>query len=326
MIIDGHNWEANISGTSGFLTNGLAGANPDIIFDPPVDTPEHGTMLRTFRFETDLEFSLTDVPDGNYDVYLWVFANGGYSNATVLVNGRIVLPNYLVGTPGHWDRLGPYPMTVDNGIVQVDYSSDTPGENVLISGVEVWQRPTTTPPTPLSIVSRKTHDDGGVFDVDLSPPASGIECRDGGVTQDHTIVLMFPVPVTIGGDGNVKAQVMSGAGQVGAAGVADGNDVTVDGAQVTVHLTGVANAQRLEVTIFNVSDGTNRGDVSFSMSVLLGDVTGNGTVNSSDVSATKAQSGTVANANNFRLDVTASGLINSSDVSFVKSKSGTALP
>ena len=89
MTIDGHDWEANTSATSNFLTNGIASANPDIIFDPPADTPDHGTMLRTFRYQTDLEFSLTDVPDGSYDVYLWVFANGGSSTATVSVNGRV---------------------------------------------------------------------------------------------------------------------------------------------------------------------------------------------------------------------------------------------
>jgi hypothetical protein len=52
----------------------------------------------------------------------------------------------------------------------------------------------------------------------------------------------------------------------------------------------------------------------------------NGSVNSSDISQTKAQSGTVASSSNFRTDVTVNGLINSSDISTVKSNSGTALP
>ena len=48
--------------------------------------------------------------------------------------------------------------------------------------------------------------------------------------------------------------------------------------------------------------------------VLLGDTTGNGEVNSSDVSETKAQSGAVVSQANCRQDVTANGAINSSDV------------
>jgi hypothetical protein len=47
---------------------------------------------------------------------------------------------------------------------------------------------------------------------------------------------------------------------------------------------------------------------------------------SSDISQTKAQSGTVARSGNFRTDVTVNGLINSSDISTVRSKSGTAIP
>ena len=59
------------------------------------------------------------------------------------------------------------------------------------------------------------------------------------------------------------------------------------------------------------------------MSELLGDTTGNGIVNSSDVTDVKAASGTTAAS---RRDVNVNGVINSSDVTLVKSKSGTALP
>jgi hypothetical protein len=93
-----------------------------------------------------------------------------------------------------------------------------------------------------------------------------------------------------------------------------------------VPLTNVANAQKIVITLFNVRDGTNLGNVSIPMSVLTGDTTASGDVNASDISQTKSQSGTVASATNFRQDVTVSGSINSSDVSLVKSKSGTALP
>ena len=97
--------------------------------------------------------------------------------------------------------------------------------------------------------------------------------------------------------------------------------------QCTVDLTGVPNAQYLTVTLNNVLDSqTNTGNVSATMGVLIGDTSANGSVNSSDISQTKAQSGTAATATNFRQDVTANGSINSSDISLVKSKSGTALP
>ena len=62
------------------------------------------------------------------------------------------------------------------------------------------------------------------------------------------------------------------------------------------------------------------------MNVLLGDITANKAVNSSDVSETKARSGTVPTPNTFRTDVTVNGVINSSDITAVKAQSGTALP
>jgi hypothetical protein len=62
------------------------------------------------------------------------------------------------------------------------------------------------------------------------------------------------------------------------------------------------------------------------MGVLVGDTTGNGLVNSSDIAQTQSQSGQPVGLNNFREDVTVNGLINSSDIALVQSMSGTGLP
>jgi hypothetical protein len=78
--------------------------------------------------------------------------------------------------------------------------------------------------------------------------------------------------------------------------------------------------------LINVTDGSTTANIRVQMGVLLGDTTGNGVVNASDVSQTKLQSGQPITASNFREDVLANGSINASDVSLVKSKSGTALP
>jgi hypothetical protein len=163
-------------------------------------------------------------------------------------------------------------------------------------------------------VSRKTHN-GVPFDVDLPLSGTpGIECRQGqpGVNQ-HEIIVTFAAPVTV-----ISASVTQGTGSV--------SSVTTSGNDVIVDLTGVTNAQTIAITLFGVNDGTGGANVVVPMSVLLGDTSANGSVNSSDVSQTKAQSGTAASATNFRTDVTLNGVINSSDVSVVKSKSGTALP
>ena len=93
----------------------------------------------------------------------------------------------------------------------------------------------------------------------------------------------------------------------------------------TINLSGVTNAQTINITLFNLNDGLGTRDLVIPMSVLVGDATGNGTVNSTDVSQTKAQSGHVITTANFREDVIVSGDINSTDVSAVKARSGTGL-
>ena len=176
-------------------------------------------------------------------------------------------------------------------------------------------------PVPTSAVSRKIHGDAGPFNVDLPLSGTpGIEFRSGGATGDHTVVVTFDINVTI--NGSPQAAVTSGTGDVGSNGVSNGGMVTVSDNVVTVPLTNVANAQTIGITLYSVNGGAN---VVIPMSVLVGDVTGNGEVNSTDVVQTQSQSGQPVTASNFMADVTLNGVINSSDISMVQSLSGTGL-
>jgi hypothetical protein len=170
------------------------------------------------------------------------------------------------------------------------------------------------PPTPTEIVSQKTHG-ADSFGIDLPLTGSpGIECRTGGASGNHQVMVTFAAPVTF-----TFAAVTSGTGSV--------TDATGSGTTaVTVNLTDVANAQKIIVTLFGVDDGTDTGNLGIPMGVLLGDTSGNGLVNSTDVSQVQAQSGQAVSMSNFRKDVNANGLINSTDVSAVQAKSGTGLP
>jgi fibronectin-binding autotransporter adhesin len=180
---------------------------------------------------------------------------------------------------------------------------------------------------PISAVSRKTHGTVGDFDITLPLTGiSGIECRTGGATNDHRLIVTFPAAVTV--SGTPQAQVTSGTGQIGTGGNSNGGVVTLDQTKtiMTVPLTNVTNAQRLVVTLFSVGDGVNTNNVTVPMGVLAGDTTANGAVNSSDIAQTQSQSGQLVTSSNFREDVTVNGSINSSDIALVQSKSGTALP
>jgi extracellular elastinolytic metalloproteinase len=192
-----------------------------------------------------------------------------------------------------------------------DCASSTSGAIARATEFEVF---TSTATLPITAVSRKTHGPQGDFDINLPLTGNpGIECRTGPIAGNHLVVVMFPVPVTIG-----SASVTSGVGSVSSA--------TISGNNVFVNLTGVANAQTIQITLSGVNDGSSVANVVIPMSVLLGDTDASKAVNSTDVSQTKLRSGTAAASTNFRSDVTSNGVINSSDVSTVKAKSGTGIP
>jgi hypothetical protein len=236
--------------------------------------------------------------------------------------------NNINAASPNWSRFEnglPHSMVWD---MQIDRGATTLSVWTRSRGAYVWPLPTgpVAIPTPTGIVSRKTHGAAGTFDVDLLPPAAGVECRSGGATGDHTVVVTFPASVTVFGNGSIKAQVSSGVGQVGTGGVANGNAVTSSGNTVTVQLTNVANAQRLSITLYSVSDGASSGNVIIPLNTLLGDTTGNGTVTASDVGLTKSVSGSAVTASTFRNDVNVNGAITASDLRQVKVQTGTSLP
>jgi uncharacterized delta-60 repeat protein len=207
----------------------------------------------------------------------------------------------LSGTPAA-GTAGTYPITftASNGV----------GSNAMQS----FTLTVVPPPSPSQIVSRKSHG-GTPFDVALPLTGTrGIECRSGGATNDYQLVFTFPSAVTF-----TNATVTTGAGSVANSG---GSGTST----VTVNLTGITNVQTITVTVASVNDGTSRGDVAVQMGVLVGDTSGNGTVNATDVSQTKLQSGQALMNANFRNDINFNGTINASDVSSVKLKTGSALP
>jgi hypothetical protein len=180
------------------------------------------------------------------------------------------------------------------------------------------------PAVPLtSVVSRKAHGTAGTFDISLPLDSNpGIECRDGGPNREYTLVFTFGANLT-----SVGSATVTSVGGFGEATISGSMINPSNLKQYVVNLTGVTDGQYLQVTLSNVNvAGARTDNISQFMGVLIGDTTGNGSVNSGDVGQTKAQTGRTLTNTNFREDVNASGAISASDVSFVKFRSGNALP
>jgi len=139
----------------------------------------------------------------------------------------------------------------------------------------------------------------------------------GGVnpTFSHTMIVTFPNAVAV-----QSVAVTNGTGSVSSF------SLSADNKTVTINLSGVTNAQRLGVTLHNVCDGTNQGDVFVPMGLLAADSNGNGNVNAGDILQIKQRLGQGLTNANFRSDVNANGAINAGDVGVAKQNTGTALP
>ncbi|HJX24664.1 MAG TPA: dockerin type I domain-containing protein, partial [Chthoniobacterales bacterium] len=167
-----------------------------------------------------------------------------------------------------------------------------------------------------SAVSQKMHNGLGPFSVPLPLTGTpGLECRNS--NGDHTIVFTFNNNVV---SGNASVTTQTG-GSVSGSPVFSGNTATVN-------LTGVTNAQQITVTLSGTTDNFSQvlPDTSVSMSVLTGDTTADGVVNSADVTQTRRQSGSAADSSNFREDLNLDGAIDSGDITLVRRQSGSSLP
>jgi hypothetical protein len=200
------------------------------------------------------------------------------------------------------------------------FASISSNVQVAVNATGVLAAPIPNAPNPPftlnTVVSRKTHGTSGDFDIPLTS-SSNVECRTGGTSGAHTLVFTFNTEIASG-----DAAVTSGVGSISGAPIVSGNTMTIA-------LTGVANAQRLTVSLNGVTNTSAQAMSATPITIgfLVGDTSGNGSVNATDIGQTKAQSGQPVSAANFRNDVTANGgAISASDISLVKSGAGTQLP
>jgi hypothetical protein len=239
-------------------------------------------------------------PDGTITLFVPKSGVGNPQPGALLggVNGRTFADNSVQ------ERSNTY---VDHTFVKAQTDNSYPASTYLVSGNNFCS---STGIAPIGAVSRKTHGSVGDFDIDL--PLSGPEgIEDRTSTGNYRIVVTFPGPIASIGSASCGGQAAT---------------KTINGSVVTVNCTGVPNAQNIVITLNNVSDGTNVGNVSIPMGVLAGDTNADRVCDANDVNQTKSQSGKPVTGSNFREDVNHDGLIDANDVSLVKSKSGTSLP
>lgn len=130
VTIDGHLWEG--ADSPRYRSKDKAFENQSVPLVPETD-PERAKMLRSSRWG-DVELFLTEVPNGRYTVFAYVWEDNDAERYSISLNGRSVLRNYISGPAGVWDKHGPWPVDVRDG--QIHITSRGGAANV--SGIEIW--------------------------------------------------------------------------------------------------------------------------------------------------------------------------------------------
>jgi hypothetical protein len=144
---------------------------------------------------------------------------------------------------------------------------------------------------------------------------SGIEDRSGQPGGTYTITMTFNENIAS------VARASASCGKVAS--------TSIDGATLTINLTKVScNASHITVTANDVKDsaGISLDTACLTMGLLLGDVNGDGLVDSADLDIVNSQIGQPTNGENFRSDINNDGVISAADVQIVTRQQGTHLP
>jgi hypothetical protein len=103
---------------------------------------------------------------------------------------------------------------------------------------------------------------------------------------------------------------------------------SVQGGNYVVNLSGITNAQKIVVTLTNVTDsaGNTLPSLNVVMGVLIGDVNASKRTDAGDVTQVRNRTVSVPDATTFRFDVNNSGRIDAGDVTTTRNATVTVLP
>ena len=141
--IDGHDWEAE--STTNLVLSGKSFENQQVPLRPATD-PSRSRMIRSSRWGSRVDVSLTSVPPGTFQVFAYVWEDNHSEQFDLLLNGRVVAEKFHSGAAGSWQRLGPWPLRLEGTNTQITLSARGPGHGAAnLSGIEVWSGAGTIP-------------------------------------------------------------------------------------------------------------------------------------------------------------------------------------
>ena len=132
VVIDGHTWEGGDS--EDLETRDQAFENRGVPLIPATD-PDRERMIRSSRWNGQVDLKLTAIPPGTYSIFLYVWEDNNSETFSIFLDGREVVHDHVSGTAGSWTRLGPWRVVVESGMIRLT----TRGGAANLSGIEIWK-------------------------------------------------------------------------------------------------------------------------------------------------------------------------------------------
>ena len=136
LTIDGRTWEAGAKAKD-LSVSGKTFENQKVLLKPPVDA-ERTRMIRSSVWGNDVNVTFTSVPEGNYQLYLYVWEDNNNERFSLKVNDKVVVEAFESGSAGMWKKLGPWPARPVAGKIKLTATAASHGAANL-SGVELWK-------------------------------------------------------------------------------------------------------------------------------------------------------------------------------------------
>lgn len=177
VVIDGQAWEGG--GTRNLQSRDQSFENQSVPLDPPTDA-DRAWMIRSSRWNGNVEMTFTNIPEGTYQVFLYVWEDNDSETFTIQLDGREVVRDFNSGKAGAWRKLGPWQVAAEKGAIKLT----TRGGVANLSGVEIWKG---TGPIPASGPGKPTlpRDPAAVkaFDEQVAPilARNCLGCHDGSI-------------------------------------------------------------------------------------------------------------------------------------------------
>lgn len=140
VTIEGNLWTSYGDALADGLSIPGVGAGETSVKPKPGADKAIKSMLNTVVYKAHtLEISQT-VPNGTYDVYLWIMENFRSNHHSMDVSlGNQTVDRSIAQLPlGQWVKYGPYRTTVTDGVLQLVLTTTNPERDTHLMGMEIF--------------------------------------------------------------------------------------------------------------------------------------------------------------------------------------------